>query len=201
MANNLIHESRRLLFPLDTLVDALIELENKQGQWPPKATVVGASIDNSGTGDAGVILSIHRAEGGEVAERRFSLSKLAAAMVNYCLTMRVPIPRNSTKSIQFLGDGVALLLENTVILQTRHEALSTLPAGSVKPPEAPADEQETSPAVSPEALAAAENASAAQSAPAAQSEPPAETSAGAQTAAENPAAARASPAEDPKASE
>ena len=131
MANTLIHENRRLQFPLDTLVDALIELENKQGHWPAKATVVGASIDNSGDANAGVILSIHRPEGGEVIERRYSLPMLAAAIVNYCLTVRVPIPRNSTKSIQVLADSVALVLENTVIVQSRHEELSTLPAGSV----------------------------------------------------------------------
>ncbi|MFZ0501805.1 MAG: hypothetical protein WAU49_04500 [Steroidobacteraceae bacterium] len=131
MANTLIHENRRLQFPLDTLVDALIELENKQGHWPPKATVVGASIDNSGDGNGGVILSIHRPEGGDVTERRYSLPMIAAAIVNYCLTVRVPIPRNSTKSIQVLADGVALVLENTVMVQTRHEELSTLPAGSV----------------------------------------------------------------------
>ena len=132
MANTLIHENRRLQFPLDTLVDALIELENKQGHWPSKATVVGASIDNSGDDQAGVILSIHRPEGGEVIERRYSLPMLAAAIVNYCLTVRVPIPRNSTKSIQVLPDSVALVLENTVMLQSRHEELSTLPAGSVR---------------------------------------------------------------------
>ena len=131
MANTLIHENRRLQFPLDTLVDALIELENKQGHWPPKATVVGASIDNSGDDNAGVILSVHRPEGGEVSERRYSLPMIAAAIVNYCLTMRVPIPRNSTKSIQVLEDSVALVLENTVMVQSRHEELSTLPAGSV----------------------------------------------------------------------
>jgi hypothetical protein len=132
VANTLIHENRRLQFPLDTLVDALIELENKQGHWPSKATVVGASIDNSGDGKAGVILSIHRPEGGEVIERRYSLPMLAAAIVNYCLTVRVPIPRNSTKSIQVLPDSIALVLENTVMLQSRHEELSTLPAGSVR---------------------------------------------------------------------
>jgi hypothetical protein len=194
VANNLIHESRRLQFPLDTLVDALIELENKQGQWPPKATVVGASIDNSGTNEAGVVLSVHRAEGGEVIERRYSLSKLAAAMVNYCLTMRVPIPRNSTKSIQFLDDGVALLLENTVILQTRHETLSTLPAGSVRPPAPPADDREIPPAGSAGDSAVAESATAGEDAP------PAETAAGAQPAADPPAGP-VPPTGDPKASE
>ena len=133
MANTLIHETRRLQFPLDTLVDALIELEDKQGHWPSKATVVGASIDHAGDGDATVILSIHPPGGGKVIERRYTLSLVAAAIVNYCVTMRVPIPRNSTKSIQVLTDGVALQLENTVMLQSRHEELSTLPAGSVKP--------------------------------------------------------------------
>jgi hypothetical protein len=133
VANTLIHETRRLQFPLDTLVDALIELEDKQGHWPSKATVVGASIDNSGNRDATVVLSIHPPEGGEVTERRYSLPLVAAAIVNYCVTMRVPIPRNSTKSIQVLADGVALTLENTVMLQSRHEELSTLPAGSVQP--------------------------------------------------------------------
>jgi hypothetical protein len=158
VANTLIHENRRLQFPLDTLVDALIELENKQGHWPPKATVVGASIDNSGDDKAGVILSVHRAEGGEVSERRYSLPMIAAAIVNYCLTMRVPIPRNSTKSIQVLEDSVALVLENTVMVQSRHEELSTLPAGSVltvpaAPATAPPEE-----AVTPNASAAANGA-------------------------------------------
>jgi hypothetical protein len=96
--------------------------------------VVGASIDNPGEGDACVVLSVHRSDDDKVSERRYSLPIVAAAIVNYCVTMRVPIPRNSTKSIQVLGDGVALLLENTVMLQSRHEELSTLPAGSVRPP-------------------------------------------------------------------
>jgi hypothetical protein len=135
MANTLIHESRRLQFPLDTLVDALIELEEKQGHWPSKATVVGATIDQSNGTDAdGVVLSIHRPESGELIERRYSLPMIAAAIVNYCVTLRVPMPRKSTKSIEVLADGIALVLENTVILQSRHEELSTLPAGSVQPP-------------------------------------------------------------------
>lgn len=146
MANTLIHETRRLQFPLDTLVDALIELEDKQGHWPPKATVVGASIDQSATTDNDrVILSIHRPESGKVIERRYSLPMIAAAIVNYCVTLRVPMPRNSTKTLQVLSDGVALVLENTVILQSRHEELSTLPVGSVPPPASPAAAPKPSP--------------------------------------------------------
>lgn len=150
MANTLIHETRRLQFPLDTLVDAIIELEDKQGHWASKATVVGASIVNSGAEDAGVVLSIHRPEGGEVIERRYSLSMIAAAIVNYCLTMRVPMPRNSTKTIQVLADGIVLMLENTVMLQSRHEELSTLPAGSVQPPTSRVASEASAPAPEPD---------------------------------------------------
>lgn len=151
MADMLIHETRRLQFPLDTLVDALIELEDKQGHWPPKATVVGASIDQSTTTDNDrVILSIHRPESDKVMERRYSLSMIAAAIVNYCVTLRVPMPRNSTKTLQVLSDGVALVLENTVILQSRHEELSTLPAGSLPPPASPAPTPKPSPPATPE---------------------------------------------------
>ncbi|HEX5207561.1 MAG TPA: hypothetical protein VFW10_07165 [Steroidobacteraceae bacterium] len=161
MANTLIHENRRLQFPLDTLVDALIELEDKQGHWPSKATVVGATIDNPADSEAAVVLSIHRQDSGEVSERRYSLPMLAAAIVNYCLTMRVPIPRNSTKSIQVLTDGVALVLENTVMVQTRHEELSTLAAGTVRPltsktADAAPDEKPASLDAAPEAKAAAD---------------------------------------------
>ena len=163
MANTLIHENRRLQFPLDTLVDALIELEDKQGHWPSKATVVGASIDNPADSEAAVVLSIHRQDSGEVSERRYSLPMLAAAIVNYCLTMRVPIPRNSTKSIQVLTDGVALVLENTVMVQTRHEELSTLAAGNVRPltpktADAAPDEKLGSRDAGPEAKSAADAA-------------------------------------------
>jgi hypothetical protein len=163
VANTLIHENRRLQFPLDTLVDALIELEDKQGHWPSKATVVGASIDHPADSEAAVVLSIHRQDSGEVSERRYSLPMLAAAIVNYCLTMRVPIPRNSTKSIQVLTDGVALVLENTVMVQTRHEELSTLAAGTVRPmtpktADAAPDEKPASLDTAPEAKAAADAA-------------------------------------------
>ncbi|MDE2051733.1 MAG: hypothetical protein KGJ72_12020, partial [Gammaproteobacteria bacterium] len=103
-----------------------------------------------GDGEACVVLSVHRPEGGQVSERRYSLPVVAAAIVNYCLTMRVPIPRNSTKSIQVLVDGVALVLENTVMLQSRHEELSTLPAGSVQPPITPAESEASAAAPAPD---------------------------------------------------
>ncbi len=125
MGNVLIHESRRIVLPFDTLVEALIELEVKHGRWPANATVTAVTVEN-GTQEEGqnaarsIVLSIRPPRETATVERVYTLPLIGAAIVNYCLTMRVPMPRSSTKTIQILPEGVALLLENTLMLQRRH---------------------------------------------------------------------------------
>jgi hypothetical protein len=121
MANTLIHESRRLLLPLDTVVDALIELDVKHGRWPAGAQLAEVStIDGADESARGVVMSIRVPGKTEVAQRTYLLPIIAAAIVNYCLAMRVPMPRSSTKAIQIVPEGIALQLENTLTLQRRH---------------------------------------------------------------------------------
>jgi hypothetical protein len=121
MANTLIHESRRLLLPFDTVVDALIELEIKHGRWPANAALVEVTVhDGEDDRARSVVLSVRPPNQQPVVDRTYTLPLIAAAIVNYCLTMRVPMPRSSSKTIQFLPEGIALLLENTLMLQRRH---------------------------------------------------------------------------------
>ncbi|MGC8520003.1 MAG: hypothetical protein ACP5P4_16025 [Steroidobacteraceae bacterium] len=121
MANTLIHESRRLLLPFDTVVDALIELEIKHGRWPSNAELADVTVhDGEDDRSRSVVLSVRLPNQQPVVERTYTLPLIAAAIVNYCLTMRVPMPRSSSKTIQFLPEGIALLLENTLMLQRRH---------------------------------------------------------------------------------
>ncbi len=121
MANTLIHESRRLLLPFDAVIDALIELDVKHGRWPAGAELVEVStVDGDDESARGVVMSIRVPGKTEVAQRTYLLPIIAAAIVNYCLAMRVPMPRNSTKTIQIVSEGIALQLENTLKLQRRH---------------------------------------------------------------------------------
>ncbi len=121
MANTLIHESRRLLLPFDAVVDALIELDIKHGRWPAGAQLAEVStVDGDDESARGVVMSIRVPGKTEVAQRTYLLPTIAAAIVNYCLTMRVPMPRSSTKTIQIVPEGIALQLENTLMLQRRH---------------------------------------------------------------------------------
>lgn len=121
MANTLIHESRRLLLPFDTVVDALIELEIKHGRWPAGASLVEVSLhDSTDDGARSIVLSVRQSRQEGTSQRTYRLPIIAAAIVNYCLTMRVPMPRNSSKAIEILPEGIALHLENTLTLQRRH---------------------------------------------------------------------------------
>ncbi len=122
MANTLIHESRRLLLPFDTVVDAIIELEIKHGRWPANAALVEVAMHaGKEDGARSVVLSIRPPRQEGIVKRTYTLPLIAAAIVNYCLITRVPMPRSSTKTIEILPEGIALHLENTLMLQRRHD--------------------------------------------------------------------------------
>ena len=156
MANTLIHESRRLLLPFDTVVDALIELDIKHGRWPANAALVEVTVhDGEDDRSRSVVLSVRPPNQATVVERTYTLPLIAAAIVNYCLTMRVPMPRSSSKTIQFLPEGIALLLENTLMLQRRHLEAPQVKVISAVPEEAPA-QIDAAPAAGADAADAAE---------------------------------------------
>ncbi len=122
MANTLIHESRRLLLPFDTVVDAIIELEIKHGRWPANAALVEVAMHaGEADGARSLVLSIRLPRQEGIVKRTYTLPLIAAAIVNYCLITRVPMPRSSTKTIEILPEGIALHLENTLMLQRRHD--------------------------------------------------------------------------------
>ncbi len=176
MGNVLIHESRRIVLPFDTLVEALIELEVKHGRWPANATVTAVTVEN-GTQEEGqdaarsIVLSIRPPRETATVERIYTLPLIGAAIVNYCLTMRVPMPRSSTKTIQILPEGVALLLENTLMLQRRHPEPPPVKINPA-PAAAPIDAgQEGAPSEAAAGVAAAAGAGAELSDAAAQPQP------------------------------
>ena len=121
MTNVLMHESRRLALPLETVVDALVEFDHVHKRWPEHAILEGARVDPSG-----IVISLKHSGKDASIERLYSLAIIAAAIINYCAKMRVPIPRNASKSVAITATGVAMTLEGTLFLQRQH---SELPPG------------------------------------------------------------------------
>ena len=134
MPKVLIYESRRLVLPLETTVDALLELDRERGGRLSLAAITDARIEAGE--DPGLILTLAQPDAVSREQRRFSLPAIAAAAIHYCWKNKIPIPRKVTKSIEVVPEGFALLLHGTVEVQRRHGGFSTYaPAGAALPEE------------------------------------------------------------------
>ena len=122
MPKVLINETRRLVLPLDTVVDALLELDRERGGRLSQARIAGARIE---TGEnAGVILETLHPDALEPERRRYPLAAIAAAVIHYCWKCRIPLPRNWSKTIEIVPEGFALSLQGTVEIQRRHAGVA-----------------------------------------------------------------------------
>ncbi len=138
MPKLLIFETRRLVLPLETVVDAVLELDRERGGRLSAASITDARIEAGE--NPGLVLAVLHPDAVTAEQRRYSLPAIAAAVIHYCWKTKIPLPRNWTKSIEIVPEGFALALQGTVEIQRRHGAFSThAPADT----SAPADESAT----------------------------------------------------------
>jgi len=122
MAKVSIHEIRRLVLPLDTVIDAVLQLDRDRAGELARATLVAANIER-GEQEA-LVLSV-RFSGDQVEQRRFPLPVIAAAIINYCYQSRIPLPRNGAKKLEIVPEGFAFTIESALQLPRRHSPLPT----------------------------------------------------------------------------
>jgi hypothetical protein len=111
------------VLPLETVVDAILELDRERGGRLSLAAITDARIETGG--DPGLVLQLTQADALSGEARRYSLPAIAAAVIHYCWKARVPLPRHSTKSIEIVPEGFALALQGTVEIQRRHGGFTT----------------------------------------------------------------------------
>jgi len=121
MAKVSINEVRRLTVPLDTAVDALLQLDRDRGGVLSRGVLLGAQLESGD--DAGLTLSVRLAGPGEVQHRKFTLPEIAAAIINYCWQCRIPMPRHGTKTLEVVSGGFTFTVETVNQLPRRHAAL------------------------------------------------------------------------------
>jgi hypothetical protein len=149
----LIYETRRLVLPLETVVDAVLELDRERGGRLALASLMDARIEEGE--NPGLILEVLQPDAISPDARRYPLAAIAAAVIHYCWKTRVPLPRNWSKSIEIVPEGFALALQGTVEIQRRHGGFATsAQSAAEEAPEASAATPE------PEAAAQAEPAAA-----------------------------------------
>ncbi|HEX3838583.1 MAG TPA: hypothetical protein VHW25_16605 [Steroidobacteraceae bacterium] len=110
MAKLRIQEVRKLLFSTETVVDAVLELDRSHGGTLAIGKLVEVRVE---TGSApGLTLVVMQGSGGSAAaiQKHYTLPAVAAAAIHYCFRVRIPLPRQGTKSIEVVPDGFQLTI-------------------------------------------------------------------------------------------
>ena len=99
-------EFRRVVFPNQELRQALSEYDAPEGEPMPAGDIVAVSIVEKPAETVQITLLDTTQNVTFTAD--FTASHIAAALIRYCITHKVPIPKHSRKSLRLMGDNLAL---------------------------------------------------------------------------------------------
>jgi len=134
MAKVPVHEFRRLTLPLETAVDAVLELDREHGGALARGTISEARIETGPEG--GLVLGVRYSNSIDLERRRYALPAVAAAIIHYCWRTRIPLPRHGTKSIEVSPEGFTITIQGTVEILRRHGPIPSAATASPKVEEA-----------------------------------------------------------------
>jgi hypothetical protein len=145
MATLEIRESRRFLIPLESAVDAVLQLDWEHGGWVAESALIEARIE-AGENPA-LVLAVQRRGVPEPVTCRYSLPAVAAAIISLCRKTRIPLPHSWPKRLEIVPEGFELSLEGIVQFPRYHGALpgsGEFGAPESSAPESPAPSKGTS---------------------------------------------------------
>lgn len=102
-------EDRRIIFTFDEVFKALYALCMQREIACPQPGVISAiEIDNETENK--LIVTISNFQDASERKTPYSRDFMAAALMLYCRTLRIPISRQARKSVELKDDGVILRL-------------------------------------------------------------------------------------------
>jgi hypothetical protein len=115
-----VNEQRILVVSIETAVDAVLELDRTHGGKLSTGKMVEAHIEEGK--QPGLVLSMvwESQDGRTSSEKKWPLSAVAAALIHYCSRANIPLPRNSTKSIELVPEGFRLTLGTRTEINSLH---------------------------------------------------------------------------------
>lgn len=111
-----IKESRQLVLPLQTVLDAIVHFDFMTTQYLSRGEIVQAEFVPGSSLQSGLDVAVMSAEERVIEWRHFSLTDISTAIVNFCRSKRIPLPFSGTKSLSITAEGAAFQIENTVDL-------------------------------------------------------------------------------------
>ena len=125
-----ISETRNLVLPLDTVLEALVDFDRKGAGVLMHGEVLQARIISGSKRGDGIDVALRNANSRIIEWHRFNFSTIAAAIISFCRAKRIPLPYAGVKSLTFDKEGITFRIENCVSLTKhaeRHTDLSGQP--------------------------------------------------------------------------
>lgn len=103
-------EDRRIIFEFGEAYKAIYALcVQKDMKKPPPGALT--AIREHPEDKSKVVIRLENPQFKEVTEREYSRDFLAAALMLYCRTCRVPLPKTAQKSVELAQDNVILRVQ------------------------------------------------------------------------------------------
>ena len=116
-----IKESRRLLLPLDTVLEALVHFDRRSNGPLSRGDVLQADFVNDQLNGDAIEVAVRMPGTTDIEWRRFDFGVIAAAIISYCRAKRIPLPLSGVKSIALTQEGISFSIENQVNIAQRPE--------------------------------------------------------------------------------
>jgi hypothetical protein len=108
-----IRETRQLVLPLQTVLDAVVQYDRRSHGALSRGEVIQAEFI-SDSNQKGMQVAVMMPDESVIEWRHFDIDELAAAIINFCRSKRIPLPYAGAKSLSITKDGAAFSIENTV---------------------------------------------------------------------------------------
>jgi hypothetical protein len=114
-----ISETRNLLLPLETVLEALIHFDRKGDGVLMHGEVLQAKIMSGSKRGDGIDVALRNTGNRVIEWHRFDFTTITAAIIGFCRAKHIPLPYSGVKSLTLGKDGVTFHIENRVSL-SRH---------------------------------------------------------------------------------
>jgi len=114
-----IKESRKLVLPLDTVVEALLHFDGKSHGPLSRGEVLQAEMVRDEVHGDGIDVAVRTGVNHVVDWHHFNFPSIAAAIISYCRSKRIPLPYSGVKSLELTREGITFNIENTVSILRR----------------------------------------------------------------------------------
>jgi hypothetical protein len=119
MSGVTIKETRHLVLPLQTVLDAVVHFDRRNHGSLLKGEALQAEFVRGGSREEGLSVAVRSTNDDTLEWRHLNTDDLSRAIISYCRSKRIPLPYAAEKSLSITDQGAALAIENTVNLGQR----------------------------------------------------------------------------------